>query len=89
MLERGATLSVGQKQLLAFDPDIMILDEATASIVIAHRLSTIQNADRILVMHHGSIKESDTHHELLQQNGLYRRHYELQYSHSNQIATGA
>ena len=116
VLERGATLSVGQKQLLAFaralafDPDIMILDEATASIdteteiliqdalekllkertsiVIAHRLSTIQNADRILVMHHGSIKESGTHHELLQQNGLYRRLYELQYSHSNQIATG-
>ncbi len=109
VLERGATLSVGQKQLLAFaralafDPDILILDEATASIdtetelliqdalekllknrtsiVIAHRLSTIQTADRILVMHHGQIKESGTHTELLQQNGLYRRLYELQYSH--------
>jgi ATP-binding cassette subfamily B protein len=108
VLERGATLSVGQKQLLAFaralafDPDILILDEATASIdtetelliqdalekllrnrtsiVIAHRLSTIQNADRILVMHHGQIRESGTHAELLQENGLYRRLYDLQYS---------
>src|SRR5690606_10254731 len=101
VLERGATLSVGQKQLLAFaralafDPDILILDEATASIdtetelliqdalqkllrgrtsiVIAHRLSTIQNADKILVMHHGQIREAGTHTELLQQGGLYRR----------------
>ena len=107
VLERGATLSVGQKQLLAFaralafDPEILILDEATASIdtetelliqdalakllkgrtsvVIAHRLSTIQHADRILVMSHGKIKESGTHAELLQQGGLYRKLYELQY----------
>lgn len=105
--ERGATLSVGQKQLLAFaralafDPEILILDEATASIdtetelliqdalrkllkgrtsiVIAHRLSTIQNADQILVLHHGRIRESGTHAELLQQGGLYRKLYELQY----------
>lgn len=110
VLERGATLSVGQKQLLAFaralayDPDILILDEATASIdtetelliqdalekllknrtsiVIAHRLSTIQNADKILVMHHGEIRETGTHTELLQQGGLYRRLYDLQYRHS-------
>lgn len=114
VLERGATLSVGQKQLLAFaralafNPEILILDEATASIdtetevliqdalekllqgrtsiVIAHRLSTIQKADRILVMHHGVIKESGTHNELLQLNGLYRRLYDLQYSHANTLA---
>jgi ATP-binding cassette, subfamily B, multidrug efflux pump len=105
--ERGATLSVGQKQLLAFaralafDPEILILDEATASIdtetelliqdalrkllrgrtsiVIAHRLSTIQNADRIIVLHHGKIRESGTHAELLHAGGLYRKLYELQY----------
>ncbi|HSI88861.1 MAG TPA: ABC transporter ATP-binding protein [Pyrinomonadaceae bacterium] len=105
--ERGAGLSVGEKQLisfaraLAFDPKILILDEATSSIdteteqwiqqavdrvmagrtsmVVAHRLSTIQRCDRILVFHHGELRESGTHNELLLQRGLYRRLYQLQY----------
>jgi ATP-binding cassette subfamily B protein len=49
------------------------------SIVIAHRLSTIQHADRIVVMHHGEIREVGTHQQLLAQGGLYRTLYELQY----------
>ncbi len=105
--ERGAGLSVGEKQLLsfaralAFDPPVLILDEATSSIdteterliqdaiqtllegrtsiVIAHRLSTIRSADAILVFHHGEIRERGTHDELMQQAGLYRRLYEIQY----------
>jgi ATP-binding cassette subfamily B protein len=105
--ERGATLSVGQKQLLAFaralayDPEILILDEATSSIdteseqliqraiermlkgrtsiVIAHRLSTIRNADKILVMHKGRVREQGTHQELLELGGIYFRLYQLQY----------
>ena len=105
--ERGAGLSVGEKQLLsfaralAFDPPVLILDEATSSIdtetelliqeaiqtllqgrtsiVIAHRLSTIRSADTILVFHHGEIRERGTHDELMQQAGLYRRLYEIQY----------
>ncbi len=105
--EKGATLSVGQKQLisfaraLAFDPQILILDEATSSvdteteilikkaiekllvgrtsIVIAHRLSTIQNADKIIVMHKGEIRESGTHQKLLAKKGIYYKLYQLQY----------
>ena len=105
--ERGATLSTGQKQLLsfaralAFDPDILILDEATSSvdtetekliqqaldellkdrtaIVIAHRLSTIEKADQILVLHHGKLREKGTHEELLKQQGIYYKLYQIQF----------
>ena len=108
VMERGATLSVGQRQLISFvramvyDPKIIVLDEATSSvdseteeliqnaievlmkgrtaIVIAHRLSTIQHADTILVMHRGEIREKGSHLELIkQEDGIYRKLYELQY----------
>ncbi|MDX6443206.1 MAG: ATP-binding cassette, subfamily multidrug efflux pump [Blastocatellia bacterium] len=106
--ERGAGLSVGQKQLisfaraLAFDPALMILDEATSSIdteteqfiqqaidrvmrnrtslVVAHRLSTIQRADKIIVLHHGEVREQGTHQDLLTLQGLYWKLYKLQYA---------
>ena len=105
--ERGCSLSVGQKQLLAFaralahNPAILVLDEATSSIdtdtellirdalekllrgrtsiVIAHRLSTVQNADRIIVLHRGEIREMGTHQELLRMKGIYWRLFQLQY----------
>ncbi len=107
--ERGSNLSAGQRQLLSFaralayDPAILILDEATSSVdpetevliqdaltklmrdrttlVIAHRFSTIQNADRILVMHKGKLREVGTHQELIEQRGIYWRLYQLQYVH--------
>ena len=106
--ERGASLSVGQRQLLsfaralAFDPLVLVLDEATSSVdseleaqiqealeklmegrtsvVIAHRLSTIQTADRILVFHHGELREQGTHEELLAAGGIYARLHELQFA---------
>ncbi len=112
--ERGASLSHGQRQLLAFvralvyDPDILVLDEATSSvdtetegliqqalerlvegrtsIAIAHRLSTIQDADQILVMHRGELREQGTHQELLALGGLYRKLYELQYEGQQRAA---
>jgi ATP-binding cassette subfamily B protein len=105
--EKGSTLSVGQKQLisfaraLAYNPQILILDEATSSvdteteiliqraiekllvgrtaIVIAHRLSTIQNADKIIVMHKGEVREIGNHQQLLQKRGIYYKLYQLQY----------
>jgi ATP-binding cassette, subfamily B, multidrug efflux pump len=105
--ERGQNLSQGQRQLLAFarvlasDPEILILDEATASIdtetelliqdalrkltegrtsiLIAHRLQTIQEADRVLVLHHGEVAEIGTHDELLANKGLYYTLHTLQF----------
>lgn len=56
------------------------LMEDRTSIVIAHRLSTIQDADRILVMHKGEIRETGTHQQLVEKDdGIYRKLYELQY----------
>lgn len=109
--ERGGNLSTGQRQLiafartLAFDPKILVLDEATSSvdpetealiqdaiaklmlgrtsIVVAHRLSTIQHANRIVVMHHGEIREIGSHQELLARRGLYYTLYRLQYKDQN------
>ena len=108
VMERGSTLSVGQRQLISFiralvyNPQILILDEATSSVdtesenliqhaietlvkgrtssVIAHRLSTIQNADKIMVLEQGEIKEIGTHDELLKkEDGYYKRLYEIQF----------
>lgn len=50
------------------------------SLIIAHRLSTIENADRILVMHKGELREQGTHGALLAQDGIYARLYRLQYA---------
>ena len=105
--ERGSSFSAGQRQLLAFaralacDPDVLVLDEATAnidtetemwiqeavarvmrdrtSIVIAHRLSTIREADTILVLHRGELREAGCHEELLARGGIYHRLHRLQY----------
>jgi len=49
------------------------------SIVIAHRLSTVQHADRIIVLHHGEVRETGSHQELLAGRGLYYKLYQLQY----------
>ncbi len=54
------------------------LMKGRTTIMVAHRLSTIQHADMIHVMHHGKIRESGTHQELLDQNGIYRKLYDLQ-----------
>ncbi|MFT4854261.1 MAG: ATP-binding cassette subfamily B multidrug efflux pump [Bacteroidia bacterium] len=107
LVERGQNLSQGERQLLAFarvlaaDPEILILDEATASIdteteqiiqaalkrimqdrtsiLIAHRLQTIQEADRILVLKDGEVKELGGHDDLMAQKGIYYTLNQLQF----------
>jgi ATP-binding cassette subfamily B multidrug efflux pump len=113
--ERGGSLSQGQRQLISFaraliyDPKILILDEATASIdsnseilvqnaiaklvkgrtsiVIAHRLSTIRNADNIIVLDKGEIKEQGNHDALIQKNGIYAQMYLLAQQQQQQAKT--
>ena len=53
--------------------------QGRTSLVIAHRLSTIQDVDRIVVLHHGRVRETGTHAELLALGGLYSRLYQLQF----------
>jgi ABC-type multidrug transport system ATPase subunit len=62
--------------------------QGRTSLVIAHRLSTILDADRILVMHKGVLREQGTHAELLAQGGIYKRLYELQYSKQKPVEVG-
>jgi len=47
--------------------------------LIAHRLSAIRNADRIIVLHHGEVREVGSHAELMEKQGIYHRLYQLQY----------
>jgi ATP-binding cassette subfamily B protein len=75
-----ATSSVDSQIEAQIERALEELMKGRTSIVIAHRLSTIQNADHILVMHHGRIRESGTHRELLRQAGLYARLYRLQFA---------
>ena len=53
--------------------------QGRTSVIVAHRLSTVQQADRILVMHKGQLRELGTHQELLGQRGMYWKLYQLQY----------
>ena len=61
------------------------LMEGRTTLIVAHRLSTIQNADRIIVMHKGEIREEGTHQELLRKGGMYYKLYMLQYEHGIQV----
>ena len=74
-----ATSSVDTETEILIEDALSRLMENRTSVVIAHRLSTIQNADKIIVMHRGEIRETGTHNELLQKGGIYYRLYQLQY----------
>ena len=74
-----ATSSVDTETELLIQDALNRLMANRTSIVIAHRLSTIQNADKIIVMHKGRIREIGTHNELLRKRDVYYRLYQLQY----------
>ncbi len=65
------------------------LMQGRTSIIIAHRLSTIQNVDRIMVMRKGKLIEKGNHFELLEQDGYYRKLYELQYQEKKEQYSGS
>jgi len=81
-----ATSSVDTATEALIQDAIVKLMEGRTSIVIAHRLSTVQHADRIVVMHHGEIREVGTHQELLALRGLYYTLYRLQYKDQTEAA---
>ncbi|OGS33555.1 MAG: hypothetical protein A2293_09085 [Elusimicrobia bacterium RIFOXYB2_FULL_49_7] len=75
-----ATSSVDPQTEKLIQEAIAKLTRGRTCLIVAHRLSTIRHAHRILVMHHGRITESGTHDTLLQQDGIYSRLYQLQFS---------
>ena len=74
-----ATSSIDTETELVLQEGLNHLLEGRTSFIIAHRLSTIKNADRIMYVSNGTIMESGSHEELLEQKGLYYHLYMSQY----------
>jgi len=89
-----ARVLVYQPEILVMDEATSSIDTETEALIqdalekvmrdrtcllIAHRLSTIRNADRIIVLHHGEVREIGSHAELMERQGIYYRLYQLQY----------
>jgi ATP-binding cassette subfamily B protein len=89
-----ARVLVFQPEILVMDEATSSVDTETEALIqdalekamrgrtcllIAHRLSTIRNADRIIVLHHGEVREVGSHAELMEKQGIYHRLYQLQY----------
>jgi ATP-binding cassette subfamily B protein len=82
-----ATSSVDTETELKIREAIARLMKGRTSIIIAHRLSTIQNANKILVMHKGQVRETGTHQELLARRGIYYKLYQLQYKEQMRVGS--
>ena len=89
-----ARVLVYQPEILVMDEATSSIDTETEALIqdamekvmrdrtcllIAHRLSTIRNADRIIVLHRGEVREVGSHAELMEKQGIYYRLYQLQY----------
>ncbi|MEO8447655.1 MAG: ATP-binding cassette domain-containing protein, partial [bacterium] len=81
-----ATSSLDTESEILVQQAIERLMHGRTSIVIAHRLSTIQNADKIIVISKGEIAETGTHEQLLLTSGVYKKLYDLQFRHQEQIS---
>ena len=75
-----ATANIDTETEILIQEALEKLMDGRTTIMVAHRLSTVQHADCIMVMHKGRICERGTHRELLEQDGIYRKLYELQIS---------
>lgn len=75
-----ATSSVDSEVEAQIERALGELMKGRTSLVIAHRLSTVKGADRILVLHHGRVREEGTHEELVRLGGLYARLYRIQFA---------
>ena len=84
-----ATANIDTETELLIQEALEKLMKGRTTIMVAHRLSTIQHADCIMVMHKGKIREQGTHQELLAQDGIYKKLYELQIQHEVTAHTSA
>jgi len=82
-----ATSSVDTQTEALIQDGLRRLMHGRTSLVIAHRLSTIQDVDRIVVLHHGRVREVGTHADLLARGGIYARLYQLQYLGDRSLRT--
>ena len=95
-----ARMLLQKTPVMVFDDSLSAVDSETDSrirkallqnrkdatiILISHRITTLMNADRIMVLNQGSIEELGTHRELIEQQGIYRRIYDIQMSQDDRI----
>lgn len=78
-----ATSSIDSETEQIIERSLETLMKGRTSIIIAHRLSTIQKADKIIVLHHGVLREQGTHKELLELDGLYATLHKIQYKENS------
>ena len=78
LLDEATSALDSESEILVQEATEELMKNRT-SLIIAHRLSTVQNADIILVMDKGKIIQQGSHKELIQEKGLYRKIYDMQF----------
>ena len=78
-----ATSAVDNETEAALQRSINKITQDRTAVIIAHRLSTVRNADRILVVENGGIREDGSHDELIEIDGTYSRMWAVQTGQNN------